>query len=310
MIIDHSFNEINIKSFIKASDKKVRPIVKKIIENTTYISFKEFKNTMIKSFKEFIKNMKEEKKKIVYVYKTKNFKNKSNYWIYTYLYKYIMKENLKLKLKLISKKDIKLLKENDTVIMTDDCSYSGMQLQTNIIRNLGKYKNLKTFLNIYILCPYMSSFAIKAITYKEDEDELNFKVKIGYHKKLDKYISSNFLTTEEIKIINSYYSNLHPKDMINDDDDLYSINFSNFFVYFNHKLADYASTISLFYMGVMPNTYNKKILTKRTKDGNKNGNLPLQIIPLIKNCNYNTTNINVNYPFCPHPPYKKLKGIK
>jgi len=103
----------------------------------------------------------------------------------------------------------------------------------------------------------------------------------------------------------SYYSNLHPKDIINDDDDLYSIEFQNFLVYFNHKLADYASTITLFYMGVVPNSYNKRILHERTKKGNRNGNLPLQIIPLIKNCNYNRKNINVNYPMCPHPPYKK-----
>ena len=65
------------------------------------------------------------------------------------------------------------------------------------------------------------------------------------------------------------------------------------------------STITLFYMGVVPNSYNKRILKERTKKGNRNGNLPLQIIPLIKNCNYTPKNINVNYPICPHPPYKK-----
>lgn len=54
--------------------------------------------------------------------------------------------------------------------------------------------------------------------------------------------------------MDSYYSNLLPKDMINDDDDLYSIEFDRFLLYFNHKLADYASTITLFYMGVVPNS--------------------------------------------------------
>jgi hypothetical protein len=93
--------------------------------------------------------------------------------------------------------------------------------------------------------------------------------------------------------------------MINDDDDLYSIEFNKFLVYFNHKLADYASTITLFYMGVVPNSHNKRILHERTKKGNINGNLPLQIIPIINNCNYTRKNINVNYPICPHPPYKK-----
>ena len=190
--------------------------------------------------------------------------------------------------------------------MTDDCIYSGMQMQSNI-KDLSKNKELKTKLIIYVLCPYISSFGIKAITYKEDQEEFNYKVIIGLHTKLDKYLSRNFITLEEIKLIKSYYSNLLPKDMINDDDDLYSIEFDTFLLYFNHKLADYASTVTLFYMGVVPNSYNKKILKERTKNGNRNGNLPLEIIPLIKNCNYNIKNINVNYPICPIPPYKKIE---
>ncbi len=305
MEIDHSLDKMNIRRFIKESDRKVREIVKKIIENTTYISFKEFRRVLFKSFREFIDDMKREKRRIVYVYKTEKWKNKSNKWIYLLLKNYIKKENFKIKLILISKTKLKSLKSNDTVIITDDCSYSGMQMQGNLIRDFGKYKNPKTFIKVYILCPYMSSYAVKAITYKEHEKEFNYKVKIGYHKKLDKYLSSNFLKSEEIKLMESYYSNLHPKDMINDDDDLYSIEFQNFLIYFNHKLADYGSTITLFYMGVVPNSYNKRILHERTKKGNRNGNLPLQIIPLIKNCNYNSKNINVNYPMCPHPPYKK-----
>ncbi len=305
MEIDHSLDKMNIRRFIKESDRKVREIVKKIIENTTYISFKEFRRVLFKSFRKFIDDMKREKRRIVYVYKTEKWKNKSNKWIYLLLKNYIKKENFKLKLILISKTKLKSLKSNDTIIITDDCSYSGTQMQGNLIRDFGKYKNPKTLLRIYILCPYMSSYAVKAITYKEHEKEFNYKVKIGYHKKLDKYLSSNFLNQEEIKEIESYYSNLHPKDMINDDDDLYSIEFQNFLIYFNHKLADYASTITLFYMGVVPNSHNKRILHERTKKGNRNGNLPLQIIPIIKNCNYNRKNINVNYPMCPHPPYKK-----
>lgn len=310
MEIDHSLNKTNIKKFIKASDKKIRPIVEKIIDNTTYISFKEFKKTLFKTFKRFIKDMNEKKIKSIYVYKTKNFYNKSNYWIYKLLLNYIKKHNYKFKFILVSKNTIKKLKPNDTIIITDDCSYSGSQIQTNIIRNLGKNKKQKTFLNIYIICPYMSSLAVKAITYPEDQKELNYKIKIGYHKKLDNYLSSKFLTNDEIKTIEGYYSNLNPADMTNDDDDLYSVEFLNFLVYFNHKLADYASTITLFYMGVMPNTHNKMILKERTKKGNKSGNLNLQVIPLIKNCNYNIGNINVNYPMCPHPPYKKKNEYK
>jgi len=51
MKIDHTLNKINVKRFIKASDNKIRDIVKKIIENTTYISSKEFKMTLHESFR-------------------------------------------------------------------------------------------------------------------------------------------------------------------------------------------------------------------------------------------------------------------
>jgi len=303
--INHSLNKINIERFIKASDYKVKGIVKKIIENTTYISFKEFKINLIRAFKLFIKTMEKDKIKIVYVYKTKKWKNKSNQWIYKILLKFIKKTQANLKIVLISKSNIKSLNYNDTILMPDDCIYSGMQMQGNLIREIGKYKKLKTFLNIYILCPYMSSFGIKAITYKDDEKEFNYKVKIGYHKNLDKYLLTKFLSNDELKLIQSFYSNLKPKDMLEDDDDLYAIEFQVFLIYFNHKLPDYISSLTLFYMGVVPNNYNKRILKERRRKGNKNGNLPLQIIPLIKNCNYNTNNINVNYPICPLSPYKK-----
>jgi len=58
-------------------------------------------------------------------------------------------------------------------------------------------------------------------------------------------------------------------------------------------------------MGVVPNKYNKKIFKKRVNSGFK-GQLKFQIIPLISNCVYNKTNINVNNPICPLPPYKRI----
>jgi hypothetical protein len=305
MEIDYSLNKENIKEFIKKSDKKIRHIVKKIIDNTTYISFKEFKKQLVKSFKKFIKYIKKLKINIVYVYKTKNFENKSNGWIYYLFTSYLKTIKNNIKFILISDEKLNLLNNNDLLLITDDCIYSGHQMKSNLINNIGKNKKINVSLLIYILCPYISSYGINAITYKEHLIEFNYKIIIGYHKKLDKYLCRNFLSQEEIKLMKSYYSNLNLKDVVNDDDDLYYIEFDGFLVYFNHKLADYASTITLFYMGVVPNNYNKKILKERTKNGNKNGNLPLQIIPLINNCNYNIININVNYPICPYPPYKK-----
>ena len=215
------------------------------------------------SFKKFIKYIKKLKTNIVYVYKTKNFENKSNGWIYYLFTSYLKTIKNNINFILISDEKLNLLKNNDLLLITDDCIYSGHQMKSNLINNIGKNKKTDVSLLIFILCPYISSYGINAITYKEHLTEFNYKIIIGYHKKLDKYLCRNFLSQEEIKSMESYYSNLNLKDVVNDDDDLYYIEFDGFLVYFNHKLADYASTITLFYMGVVPNNYNKRILKRK-----------------------------------------------
>jgi len=123
MEIDYSLNKENIKEFIKKSDKKIRHIVKKIINNTTYISFKELKKQLVKSFKKFLKYIKKSKTNIVYVYKTKNFKNKSNGWIYDLFKSYLKTIKTNINFILISDEKLKLLKNNDILLITDDYIY-------------------------------------------------------------------------------------------------------------------------------------------------------------------------------------------
>lgn len=65
--------------------------------------------------------------------------------------KTIYKNKYNLKLVLVSNKRIKLLKSNDIIVMTDDCIYSGMQMKSNITKDLGTNKNPKTKLIIYLL---------------------------------------------------------------------------------------------------------------------------------------------------------------
>ncbi len=139
MEIDYSLNKENIKEFIKKSDKKIRHIVKKIIDNTTYISFKEFKKQLVKSFNKFIKYIKKLKINIVYVYKTKNFENKSNGWIYYLFTSYLKTIKNNIKFILISDEKLNLLNNNDLLLITDDCIYSGHQMKSNLINNIGHY---------------------------------------------------------------------------------------------------------------------------------------------------------------------------
>lgn len=299
---DYSLDKKNIKEFIKESDDDVKGIVKKIIKNTKYVDFKEFMRNLYKSVKDLVKKLKEKKKGLFYVYKTKDFNNKSNKWIYKYIK--IMIKHLEPNIKIILIDDkYKKIKTDDFIILPDDCIYSGSQIRNNI---KDVIKIFKKFINIYILCPYISSQGISRILYKDSEIPYDYNIFVSNHININKYVINNFINTEEIKIISSYYGNLQMKDVINDDDDIYYTDFSGvYLIYFNHKLADYASTISLFYIGVVPNKYNKKIFEKRVKTGNK-GKLNFQVIPLISNCIYNKSNINVNSPICPPPPYKRI----
>lgn len=298
---DHSL--INKTKFLKATDKRLRPIVKKILKNTKYVNHNEFIKNLYNSVKSLAYMLKKLKKKEIYVYKTKKFTSKSNGWIYNYMEKILKSLKINIKIKLIDN-SYKKINDNDIIIFTDDCVYSGMQMRNNI-NNFLKYNKNKIKKYLYILAPYVSSSGIKVLTNKKDQKKYNYRLLFSKHKNIDKYNIYNVLDLNEIKLIESYYSNLKLKDIKRLKEDRYLTDFNGLYlIYFNHKLADMASTISLFYMGVVPNTYNRKVLMKRTKEKNKRNNLKLQIIPLINNCNYNKLKINVHNPICPKPPYK------
>jgi len=304
---DYQLNKQNIKKFIKESDDEVKPIVRKIIKNTKYIKFTEFMKELYKSVNDLLKCLKKNKKQVIYVYRTKEFDNKSNGWIYKYSRDMINFLEPNIKINLIDK-EFKNVNNDDFIIFTDDCIYTGNQMRTNV-REINQWCKKKV--KIFILCPFMASDgintlkdSIKNIKY---ENFNNNELIISKHKNIDKYMIDNFLNLKEMKLLKSYYGNLDLDVIINDDDDIYyTIFYGNYLLYFNHKLGDYLSTISLFYMGVVPNKYNKKIFEKRVEIGWK-GLLKFQVIPLISNCGYNETNINVNRPVCPPQPYKSCK---
>lgn len=307
---DHSM--INKKHFIDASDNEVKNIVTKILNKTKYINHMQFINYLYKSVKKLIEFLDKHKISNVYVYKTKNFEIKSNKWIFDYV-RYMFKHlKSKITFKLISsdKSDLKKLKNNDIVLFPDDCIYSGSQMRNNIRDFMESYDNLykegnktnKNLIYLYILSPFISSSGIHLMKINiEKNQKLNYKLIICKHISIDKYLINKYLTVDEIRKMESYYPNISLDKIKKLSEDRYLSDFSGIFlIYFNHKLADFASTITLFYMGVVPNKHNKKILKSR-----KPTDVPkLQIIPLINNCDYTKLKINVHKPICPKPPYK------
>jgi hypothetical protein len=226
-----------------------------------------------------------------------DFQFKSNYWLYYYFQNYVKQDTI-----IIYNIDNKLLKNNDTILIIDDCAYTGAQIADTIENMNNKFK-LK--LNFYILVPFISKFAYNNILFltKLSIEDFDKYFKIFFNKNIIYPLScEDILTIEEINKINNYYPKL-------------TYFYGTSLIYFDHKLADYISTITLFYNGVVPNKKNKRILEEFEKEFSTklmiNSN-QLDIVPVIKNCKKYINNLNINSPKCPYPPYKKnfLNEIK
>lgn len=320
---DYSLDERNIERFLKECNEDIRPIIRKIIENTKYISFREFMRSLFKSVKDLNDVLIEMDKKIIYLYECRC---KCNKWIFKYFNRMIKYLNPEIKVKVINDR-YKNFKDDDFIILPFDCLYTGFQItkNTKILCNNNKKKKS---IDIYVLSPYMSSFGIFNMKNKEMEKEYHYKLHIGSHKKIDEYLITEVLTFKEIEKLSQYY----PKLYLEKEEDNYDSNLENiYFFYFNHKLGDLHSTLTLLYMGVIANWFNRIQLENRLniykiiKDGwlkkanweereeierrnyilkkNMEKDFKLQVIPLIKNCNYvyKYSNINTKNPICPPP---------
>lgn len=287
---DYSLDKKNIDKFLRECDDDIREIVKKVIENTKYISFKEFMKSFFNSVKDLTDFIKIIDKKVIYVYECKC---KCNKWLFKYLYRMIKFLNPEIKLKIINDR-YKNFKEDDFIILPFDCLYTGFQItkNTKILCDNNKKKNN---IIIYVLSPYMSSYGIFNMKNKEMEKEYHYKLIIGSHIKIDKYLITEILNFKEIELLGEYYPII--------EEDKFGSNMDNiYFFYFNHKLGDLNSTLTLLYMGVIANNFNKVNLINYKQEKKS---IRLQILPLINNCNYvyNYNNIDTRNPICPPPIY-------
>jgi len=295
--LDHSFDKEAVKKFIDASDVSVKDIVKKIIDNTDHISFEKFLMRLNSNIKELLAIVEKDKKTIIYCYLGDylvNVKNKSNYWMYVYVFNYIEKKTKgNVSVKLIE--NIDLIKENNAkIILIDDCVYSGSQMHNTII-DIMFISNFS--FDFYLLIPYMSKDGMKSIKEAFEYNRMLHKCSYNFLKNI--YIIkcvNDILTTAEMYKMNFFYSGL------------VTFNYK-FMIYFDHKLADTVSIITPFYLGIVPckenyniNIHKNKLLTIPPYLLHK-----YKIIPIIKNCSYYTNNINFMNADCPAPPYKKQK---
>jgi len=301
-ILSYNINKIRANEFINKCDISVRPIVKKIIDNTTHISFETFYLYLLKNIRALL-NEYLNLKKIFFKFKNQNsYSKKSNFWISSLVKDIIIYECEKRKRKEIeiiyisSFFDDERIEENDVILLIDDCIYSGMQIKENFL-DLGnkKFSDLKDLiinksLNIYIFVSFIHKNKI------EEFKKLNLNLK--FCKYIHNFKKTNeILTNNEIKSLEIFYHSFNDK----------------YLIYFDHKLADEVSTIPLFYSGLVLNKKNKEIINSIIKEillsiYDKKMDL-LDFYPFIENCE-KIRNVDIFEPLCPYPPYKNENKYK
>jgi|694.fasta_scaffold29269_2 hypothetical protein len=257
----YNFIEYKVNEFINNCDISIKPIIKKVLNNTTYISFEIFMTYLIKNFKNFI-NIKE-----LFIYIPLDYLNKSNYWIYQLMDYYKNKIGFKGKLILISTLNDERLSDNSIVLITDDCIYSGEQMRL-IIEYMINSRKLN--LDIYLFISFMTYEGLNKITNEFINNinliTCNLKLMENIYY-IDKTVN-NYLNIDEIDLLEDYYS--------------CPIN-HRYLLYFDHKMPDYYSTIPLIYSGIIANFNNKFLLKAIRKDKRFEFKEQVSFIQFIKN---------------------------
>jgi len=179
------------------------------------------------------------------------------------------------------------LKDNDIILIPDDCIYSGEQLRL-IVEEMTNNRNLK--LNIHLFISFMTNKGLDKIKneFSNNSNLDNCKLYLPYYiYNIDKSINY-YLSDKEIKILENYYS----IDMNN-----------RYLIYFDHKMPDYYSTVPLIYSGIVANSKNKELLFQIRKNKKIDLKKDLDYIQFINKTD-EIRNINVLEPEIIKPPYK------
>ena len=301
----YNLNKQYVKLYIEGSNEEIKDELEKFFKITRHVSYKTFKFLLYNNFREFIHYCKTNKVREITLYLGKidinNIKEKSNFWVAQHLYQYIKQRKINIEIKIVL--DFKKIKDGDTVLILDDCSYSGTQLSSIIFANAREI-NKKVNVVYYVIIAFISEAAKRII-------KINFEMYIGGSPdskdenvigSINKLIFSKnnviikplkkLMEKEEIKNITTYYKKYYTEfgaTLSTPLEDKYPI-------YFDHKLADYISTFTDIYSGV--------VFNKEKKD----------IIPVMNNCEHiNKVDFKDFYnPLCPYPPYKYsfVDGLK
>ena len=196
--LSHGFDNNAIKKFIQAADESVRTICKKIIDNTLYVSFEKTLIELNKRIEEYYKKYSRfhiENKRPVFIFNEtqRYYIHKSNYWFSQYI---IFKFNELFKdtgIEIISlssdniKNKNPILTQDDIIIFSDDCVYSGQQFSTTIYG----FSTVGMLYRFYILVLYGSHQGI---------DRIKIEYSRGYNASISNTDSISYMMESQSKI--------------------------------------------------------------------------------------------------------------
>lgn len=312
-----------LKKYINLHKKENQNLVRTIIDNLQYITFKEFYQQLHAQIIRFNSYCKENLiTKYVFVlgvgsnegYSATNYDLfKSNLWVFLLAYKFLKVKPYDIVLNLnigIRLHRPYLAKDRNSWIndflFVDDCSYSGAQLVYGVLKSAAPellYESDDAFVindkvmyepvldkkcNVHLLIPYVSSIALTKINDFEITSGFNI---IMYVSKIVKTYGK-ILDEPTLKKISELYKNIY----------FQFADFANLTpIYFQHKIADYVSTIDLILIkGQVLDDQKKKLVFIKECEYDKND---------PKKAGYNPEHESFIYKkiYCPIPPYLEFE---
>jgi hypothetical protein len=342
--INYPIDDDKIKKWINLQcSRKAKDLAELIYRCTRYVSFKEFIDKLYKSFDLFLDKHKDKN----YIIILTNEKTKSNYWVALLILLYIAKENKKRPINVLKYASDALFiynkeeSEKFIYVFFDDASYSGNQICQNFDfytkRGINDYifnestfnesdkvvhKNFNIKKNLYAVVPFISTNAEAKI---KKESRENYIIYVDKFKNIDCKDKKIFnidgeqidITKDEdlLKLEKLYNENIKYE---------YSLRLTNnCFIYFDHKLADYMSSLPEIYGTGLIKKFEgifddfKKNITDEVYDLNckntihKCSQKSIEYFPFIKNCDKCTTFKNIDNDeqdnLCIKAFYKTLK---
>jgi hypothetical protein len=278
-ILRHEINETQKNKFIEMTDVSVREIAKKLLDNTTYITYEDIRFRFIQTIRHHVKLLVQSSNKIkrfLVVMDVDLDANKGNEWIYDLFKNYIKVNYPEISIIPVSFNMMKTFDfiENELVVFMGDCIYDGEKI-SNYLLNLSRTNGyLQKPIYICLMFSYATKQGLDNIKNSFDKNKWFMQTGSGiviYRDRTEIYPVEFYLNEKELTAIQGFY----PKD--------YCSFYNRYAVYFDHKMEGNKLFPSGFYQGVVPNEKNKKYLNSPYSNVIIPGS-NMDIVPIIDGC--------------------------